>query len=279
MNTIGSIPEGVPYPPEYLLNSYQNKLAILRPVLDRYVRHGLRRSESELDHEKAELVTQRLRMLGTQITETGIRPCASPVGRIMAYASIKDQGYFDNIKFRNASIGGDIRAVIITDFEKTSATTLVEGVMDDEAGGAVAAFRQAVQCDNVDLLNPILMTGSTVLVDDDLAEEFLAAANDWINERDLAITLVDEIRGNYHEIVGKGKDWIPRYYSLMITEFFQLGITKCLIGTRGLLGEGWDASRINVLIDLTTVTTSMSINQVKRALNQIGQTMAREGCQ
>ena len=37
----------------------------------------------ELDHEKAELITQRLRMLGTQITETGIRPCASPVGRIM----------------------------------------------------------------------------------------------------------------------------------------------------------------------------------------------------
>ena len=263
LNTIGSIPEGVPYPPEYLLNSYQNKLAILRPVLDRYVRYGLRRSESEIDHEKAELVTQRLRMLGTQITETGIRPCASPVGRIMAYASSKTKAISTILSSEMQALGGDIRAVIITDFEKTSATTLVEGVMDDEAGGAVAAFRQAVQCDNVDLLNPILMTGSTVLVDDDLAAEFLAAANDWINERNLAITLVDEIRGNYHEIVGKGKDWIPRYYSLMITEFFQLGITKCLIGTRGLLGEGWDASRINVLIDLTTVTTSMSINQLR----------------
>ena len=263
LNTIGSIPEGVPYPAEYLLNSYQNKLAILRPVLDRYVRYGLRRSESEMDHEKAELITQRLRMLGTQITETGIRPCASPVGRIMAYASSKTKAISTILSSEMQALGGDIRAVIITDFEKTSATTLVEGVMDDEAGGAVAAFRQAVQCDNVDLLNPILMTGSTVLVDDDLAAEFLAAANDWINERDLAITLVDEIRGNYHEIVGKGKDWIPRYYSLMITEFFQLGITKCLIGTRGLLGEGWDASRINVLIDLTTVTTSMSINQLR----------------
>ena len=263
LNTSGRIPEGVPYPPEYLLNSYQNKLAILRPVLDRYVRHGLRRSESELDHKKADLVTQRLRMLGTQITETGIRPCASPVGRIMAYASTKIKAISTILSSEMQALGGDIRAVIITDFEKTSATTLVEGVMDDEAGGAVAAFRQAVQCENVDLLNPILMTGSTVLVDDDLAEEFLAAANDWIKERDLAITLVDEIRGNYHEIVGKGKDWIPRYYSLMITEFFQLGITKCLIGTRGLLGEGWDASRINVLIDLTTVTTSMSINQLR----------------
>ena len=156
----------------------------------------------------------------------------------MAYASTKVKAISTILSSEMQALGGDIRAVIITDFEKTSATTLVEGVMDDEAGGAVAAFRQAVQCDNVDLLNPILMSGSTVLVDDDLAEEFLAAANNWIEERSLAITLVDEIRGNYHEIVGKGKDWIPRYYSLMITEFFQLGITKCLIGTRGLLGEG-----------------------------------------
>ena len=263
LNSIGSLPQGVPFPPDHLLNSYQNKLAILRPVLDRYVRHGLRRSESELDHEKAHLVTQRLRMLGTQITESGIRPCASPVGRIMAYASTKAKAISTILSSEMQALGGDIRAVIITDFEKTSATTLVEGVMDDEVGGAVAAFRQAVECDNVDLLNPILMTGSTVLVDDDLAEEFLAAANNWINERNLAITLVDEVRGRYHEIIGKGKDWIPRHYSLMITEFFQLGITKCLIGTRGLLGEGWDASRINVLIDLTTVTTSMSINQLR----------------
>ena len=263
LDSIGRLPQGVPYPPAQMISDYQNKLVILRPVLDRYVRHGLRRSESNSDHEKAELVTQRLRMLGTQITETGIRPCASPVGRIMAYASSKIKAISTILSSEMQALGGDIRAVIITDFEKTSATTLVEGVMDEEAGGAVAAFRQAVQCDNVELLNPILMTGSTVLVDDDLAVEFLAAANAWIKERDLAVTLIDEVRGRYHEIIGKGKDWIPRHYSLMITEFFQLGITKCLIGTRGLLGEGWDASRINVLIDLTTVTTSMSINQLR----------------
>ena len=49
----------------------------------------------------------------------------------------------------------------------------------------------------------------------------------------------------------------------MVTELFQQGLSKCLIGTRGLLGEGWDANKINVLVDLTTVTTSMSINQLR----------------
>ena len=207
LNTVGSLPEGVPSPPQYLLESYQNKLAVLRPVLIAML--GMDYAEVKVNLTiKSRISYPTFADVGSQITETGIRPCASPVGRIMAYASSKTKAISTILTSEMQALGGDIRAVIITDFEKTSATTLVEGVMDDEAGGAVAAFRQAVQCDNVDLLNPILMTGSTVLVDDDLAGDFISAANDWINERELAITLEDKIRGKYHEIVGKGKDWI-----------------------------------------------------------------------
>ena len=248
--------------PKYIGISW-GRMAYLRPVLDRYVRHGLRRSELKEDHEKGETLTSRLRLLGMQITETGIRPCASPVGRIMAYAATKIQALSDIISTEMQSLGNDIRAVVVTDFEKTSATTLVEGVMDEEAGGAIAAFRALVQCDSGDILDPILMTGSTVLVDDDLSDRFLETARAWIAERDLNIELRARPEDTYHVIIGRGKDWIPRYYSIMITEFFQQGLTKCLIGTRGLLGEGWDASKINVLVDLTTVTTSMSINQLR----------------
>ena len=85
------------------------------------------------------------------------------------------------------------------------------------------------------------MTGSTVLVDDDLYEKFIVKAEKWVEERSLDIKLEDKPHQGFHEIHGKGKDWIPRYYSLMITEFFQEGFTRCLVGTRGLLGEGWDA--------------------------------------
>ena len=256
-----NVPPGVPSLHETQLE--MSRIAYLRPVLDRYVRHGLRRSKSKEDHTKGQEVTNRLRMLGIQITETGVRPCASPVGRIMAYASSKIDALSDIIATEMQSLGPDIRAVIITDFEKTSATTLVEGVMDEEAGGAIAAFRAMVRCDSGDILDPVLMTGSTVLVDDDLAERFLQEARLWLQNRNLEVELNDEVKDGYHVISGKGKHWIPRYYSMMITEFFQQGITKCLIGTRGLLGEGWDASKINVLVDLTTVTTSMSINQLR----------------
>ena len=239
------------------------RISMLRTVLDRYVRYGLRRSESKLDHELSESIVARLRLLGIQITETGSRPCASPAGRVMAYSSSKVAAIEKIVKAEKDALGDSIRVVVVTDFEKTSATALVEGILDDEAGGAIAVFRSLVSHDEGDSIDPILMTGSTVLVDDDLYHRFMPRAELWVKQNNVDIRFEDSIREGYHEIHGKGKDWIPRYYSMMITEFFQEGLTKCLIGTRGLLGEGWDASRINVLIDMTTVTTGMSINQLR----------------
>ena len=239
------------------------RISMLRTVLDRYVRHGLRRSKDSEDHKISDSVVSRLRLLGIQITETGSRPCASPVGRVMAYSSSKISALNQIFSTEINALGDKMRAVIVTDFEKTSATTLVDGILDDEAGGAIAVFRAMVSHPEGDSLDPVLMTGSTVLVDDDLFERFISRAKNWILEKELDIKLEDNIHHGFHEIHGRGKDWAPRYYSLMITEFFQEGLTKCLIGTRGLLGEGWDASRINVLVDMTTVTTSMSINQLR----------------
>ena len=258
-----ALPTGVPAHPMYENDESFTRISILRNVLSRYVRHGLRRSKMKEDHALAESVVARLRMLGIMITETGSRACASPVGRVMAYASAKTEAVNEIIAVEMQTLGKDIRAVIVTDYEKTSATTLVEGILDEEAGGAISVLRSLVNHPAGDYLDPILMTGSTVLVDDDLYERFIAKAELWVAERELNIRLEDHPHDGYHEIHGKGKDWIPRYYSLMITEFFQEGFTRCLVGTRGLLGEGWDASRINVLIDMTSVTTSISINQLR----------------
>jgi len=258
-----TLPSGVPQPEQKLIDMDLTRNTVLITLLDRYIRHGLLRSKNKKDHELAETAIQRLRMLGHQITETGMRPCASPVGRVMAYASAKYDALRDILAAEMQALGPDIRAVVVTDFEKTSATALVEGVLDSNAGGAIAAFRSLLKEDSTDRLDPVLMTGSTVLVDDDLCEIILPRFEKWVEEKEIDIRFEQIRKNGYIEIRGKGKQWQPRYYTEMITEMFQEGVTKCLVGTRGLLGEGWDASRINVLIDLTTVTTSMSINQLR----------------
>ncbi|GAA4431924.1 DEAD/DEAH box helicase [Bremerella cremea] len=240
------------------------QIPVVIPVLDRYVRHALRRSPNAEDRALAERVISGLRMLGVQITETGCQACASPVGRVLAYSSEKANALVPILTAEMAAMGEAIRAVVVTDFEKTSATiSEVEDLLSSEAGGAIAAFRVLVSDPQLDQLNPILVTGSSVLVDDDLSPRFEEAAKLWLSNAGYEATLTFQVETGFHVVSGSGRDWCPRVYVEMITDLFQRGLTKCLVGTRGLLGEGWDANKINVLIDLTTVTTSMTVRQLR----------------
>ena len=211
-----------------------------------------------------ERATKRLRMLGVQITETGYQSCASPVSRILMYSKSKAGAVIKILKQEQKALGDSIRAVVICDYEKTSAVSSeISHLLDKESGGAIAAFRELLTSEETDALDPVLLTGSTVLVDDDLKPVIESEALKWLQENQKQVRFQWQEDAGFHILVGRGKDWCPRVYVAMFTELFQRGITRCLVGTRGLLGEGWDANKINVLIDLTSVTTSMSVNQLR----------------
>lgn len=256
-----SLPSDVPAIP---MEPDGDVIETLVTVIDRYTRHYLRRSPDPDNHRLAETAVQRLRMLGVQITESGIRPCASPVSRVIAYTRSKTAALVPILSREMEVMGDSIRAVVIADYEKTSATNeSVSDLLDEEAGGAIAAFRALLGEPVTNRLDPILLTGSTVLVDADLVELFLDEANAWLRKRSKKVDLTEHPHRTYCVITGSGSDWCPRVYVEMITDLFQSGTTRCLVGTRGLLGEGWDANKINVLLDLSTATTSMTVNQLR----------------
>jgi superfamily II DNA or RNA helicase len=259
-----SLPKGVPPLLELDWLGDVPALTMLIPVLDRYIRHYLRRSPDAALQALAQRATARLRLLGVQMTETGTRACASPVGRVLAYSQSKMHALAPILGQEHAALGDQLRAVVITDYEKSSATGTLEGhPLSEEAGGAIAAFRILLHTPTTQVLNPILVTGATVLVADDLLDRFRQAAHTWLTQRKTAVELTDERHDGFHRIQGSGRDWGPRLYVSLITDLFQEGVTRCLVGTRGLLGEGWDASKLNVLIDLTAVTTAMTVNQLR----------------
>ncbi|GAA5507761.1 DEAD/DEAH box helicase [Novipirellula caenicola] len=255
-----ALPENVPE----LLPSDDPEEERLIILIDRYTRHYLRRSPHTTDHETATRVVDRLRMLGVQITDSGPRACASPVSRVIAYTRNKTQAVVPILRHEAQSLGQDLRAVVIADFEKSSAIrSEVAHLLDEEAGGAVAAFRMLLDDPETNALDPVLVTGSSVLVDADLEERVLGEANQWLQVRSIDVELSSSSQGMFHELNGRGSDWCPRIYVELITELFQRGTTRCLVGTRGLLGEGWDANSVNVLVDLSTATTSMTVNQLR----------------
>ena len=233
-------------------------------LVDRYTRHCLRRSPHSEDHQLANQAIDRLRMLGVQITDKGSRACASPVSRVISYTKNKTQAVVPILSEEMDCLGDSIRAVVIADYEKTSAiSSEISHLLDDEAGGAIAAFRAILNSPKTNQLDPVLLTGATVLADADLVQQLLAAAVAWLAKRGFQVHLTEKTVGNFSVVSGRGGDWCPRVYVELFTDMFQRGVTRCLVGTRGLLGEGWDANTINVLVDLSTVTTSMTVNQLR----------------
>ena len=270
MRQVGrQLPDGIPESPgvEEPGSAPEQKatnMEELVPVISWYVRHALIRSPEKKDHQLAERVIKRLRMLGVQITETGYQACQSPVSRVLMYSQSKATAAINILRQEREALGDSIRAVVICDYEKTSAVSSeISHLLDEESGGAIAAFRALLTSEETDALDPVLLTGATVLVDDDLKPAIESEAHKWLRDNDKEVRFEWREDSGFHVLVGRGRDWCPRVYVAMFTDLFQRGITRCLVGTRGLLGEGWDANKINVLVDLTSVTTSMSVNQLR----------------
>ncbi|MEA2127019.1 MAG: hypothetical protein QOI80_3801 [Solirubrobacteraceae bacterium] len=80
--------------------------------------------------------------------------------------------------------------------------------------------------------------------------------------RGLLETIAADIRlAPLRPVLVTGAD--PREEVRNATEMLRDGRTQCLIATRALLGEGWDAPYVNVLIDATSVAASISTRQMR----------------
>ena len=200
----------------------EDLLAYCVPVIDPYVRLYLMRTNNAQNLELAGRIKRHLRLLVTQITETGNQRCASPVNRILAYSQSKAQALIPILQREKEMLGDSIRAVVVCDYEKTSAVDPeVSHILDSEVGGAVAAFRTLLQDEDTDRLDPVLVTGSTVLVDDDLYLVFHEYASQWLQEKDYEVELRWGAQDGYRLLKARGADWVPRVYIQLITEFFQ----------------------------------------------------------
>jgi hypothetical protein len=180
-------------------------------------------------------------------------------------------------------------------------------VLSAESGGAVAVLRELLEHPIGEMVNPCMVTGSLLLVDRRIADQFTVAAKEYLKkfghefelqtkeraapqkpipsptggvddeylmvaegtvsydpdmpELDLVVT--DDEHELFVEITAGSAEWEARLYVGMATELLERGITKCLIGTRGIFGEGWDCQSLNTLVDLTTTTTPMSVKQLR----------------
>jgi hypothetical protein len=191
--------------------------------------------------------------LGFSYTPYGFR-AQRRTGQTLGLSGSKIRGTLQILAREIDLMGDDVRCLILTDFEGdrettgVTARTVLSGLTQDEIA---------------DGLDPILVTGRTVLVDDDLLPRFRDAVSTFFNEAGLDVSIEERAVEGFYEIRGIGPDWNTRNYVHLITRLLETGVTRCLVGTRALLGEGWDSIKLSTLIDLTQVTTYVSVNQIR----------------
>ena len=215
------------------------------------------------DDQVVEAVRRALPSVGYQWTKRGIRRGRSPVDRVLARSESKTRAVVEICAHEHLNLAERMRMLVLCDHERAGATLPADltGVIDQQAGSAHAMLSALVAAPETAGLSPMLVTGRTVAGAAATLTAFLA----WLPDRELAGKLaVQPLDEALSQVVGpwEARDWVG-----LVTSYFQDGHCQVLVGTRALLGEGWDAKRITGLADVTAVTTITSVVQTRgRAL-------------
>src|SRR5204863_3416797 len=184
-----------------------------------------------------------------------IRRVGGDVDRVLLSSAAKPLAMCDVLACEYDARGSGLRAVVMCDSERPPRQPADSPLMLTGGGrgllAAVGADERLVGA------RPALVTGETFAV--------LPVDADWWVER-LAEAWTGLRRDAEDGLVVLRHDdgaFDSQVWTAGATELLAAGETRVLIGTRGLLGEGWDCPPVNVLVDMTAVAADVSVRQMR----------------
>jgi superfamily II DNA or RNA helicase len=191
-------------------------------------------------------VRAAVRAAGFRPAGKGLARTEDPAWHSLSASRARIRGCLDVLDAEHSARGDSLRALVMTD--------------RDTEGGRLSAreiLKALVSDVRTDALDPILVTGSAFWVDDDL----------WPRVSGRLPDLRWQVVGGHHQVDVSA--WPTADRVALVTRMLAEGVTRCLVGTRHLLGEGWDCPAVNCVIDLTGIVASVTVNQIRgRALRQ-----------
>ena len=232
-------------------------------LLAAYAQEHLAASDDPEDSRLLAAVKQVLPGLGWTLTVRGLRATTSPVDRVCALSASKAGAAVHILGEEHAALGDDLRAVVLCDFEERGAASpsrLRDVGAATPAGSARLAFLALAQSDLGPVLRPVLCTGRTIAMRREDLAAFRAFAPHGIADR-----LLPEPFEGLRSLVSltTGAGWSARTWVPLVTDWLVAGGTHAVVGTRGLLGEGWDCPPLNVVVDLSSAATATSVTQLR----------------
>ncbi|HWH30846.1 MAG TPA: DEAD/DEAH box helicase family protein [Mycobacteriales bacterium] len=260
------LPDGARLREEHRVDADAEDWAVL---LDAYAREHLMRSDDADDARLLAGIRAVLPGLGYQLTVRGLRSSTSPVDRVCALSASKAAAAVHLLDVEGAVLGDDLRAVVLCDVEHrppTAPSRLRDAPgagVEPVPGSARTALHALAASSLGPHLRPVLVTGRTVAMRRDDVAAFRASAA--VQAAGLSDRFVTEPLDGVRAVVrlDAGPGWTPRVWTALVTAWLVEGGTRCVVGTRGLLGEGWDCPALNVVVDLSSAATATSVSQVR----------------
>lgn len=191
--------------------------------------------------------------------------------RTLANSPSKLKSIAEVLQFEKKNLDHGLRAVVLTDFIRKeyidfegNDTTKLQKL------GVVSIF-QYLRTTVAFKKDIAVLTGSLVILHTSAVDDFqeLVKSNEFNTvplHGDDEFVLLNSSGGFKNTIVAS------------ITRLFQDGVIKILVGTKSLLGEGWDAPAMNTLILASYVGSFVSSNQMRgRAIRIDGKTIDKTG--
>ncbi len=234
-------------------------------LLEDYALRCLAPQGSREASARYDAIAAALRELGFQLTRQGVRRGTSEVDRLLTGSQAKSLGLVEVLSAESEARGDALRGLVLCDAELASQRPddALTGVLDPAAGTARHALLAIAADDRTALMRPLLVSGRGLRCAPQDAEVLLDALVAAAEERFALPEWEGEPDGLLISLSSSGAEWMPRAWVELATKLLSEGTTRVLVGTRALLGEGWNCPPLNVLVDMTVATTGVSVQQMR----------------
>lgn len=163
-----------------------------------------------------------------------------------------------------SSQGKELRLLILTDYIRKEYLRAIGNPAADVTSLGVLPFFETLRRQEIDGLKLGILCGSLIVIPCEAEERLFALAKDYPELEDKItvknLSAPDGTPLPYQEVSISGKKHIS---TSLITKLFEEGYMQVLIGTKALLGEGWDSPCINSLILASFVGSFVLSNQMR----------------
>ncbi|RXG17863.1 type III restriction/modification enzyme restriction subunit [Leeuwenhoekiella aestuarii] len=173
----------------------------------------------------------------------------------LSQSTTKLNSIFEIIKTESEALGSSLRAVILSDYIRKEFLELKKSQLSDLNKLGVIPIFQHLRYSEIAEHDLAVLTGSLIILHSSVIEVLRQRTADgdltWEQLPDSPYLIIKPNSVSKTKLIG------------VITSLFEDGFIKILIGTKSLLGEGWDCPAMNTLILASFVGSFVMSNQMR----------------